>query len=100
MNPHKNLRIWRPRETERLMHAKVIVADPGTPSSQALIGSANFSKSGLGVGGPSANHNWEVGVLVGRDTANMIWKIFEQYLIGDTSRGSPGHWIEPHKPGL
>lgn len=95
--PHGCLRIWRPREVERLMHAKVIVVDPGTSTSRALVGSANFTKSGLGVEGPSAEHNWEVGVLVGRSIADDIWRVFEQHLRGGDEDG-PGKWLERHVP--
>ncbi len=96
---HANLRIWRPREGTRFMHAKVIVVDPGTELAQALVGSANFSESGLGIAGPSAAHNWEVGVLAGRVIADQLWTIFQEHLVGPTDRSSPGIWVERHRPG-
>jgi len=97
--PHQNLRVWRPRETGRLMHAKVLVVDPGTPNARALVGSANFSRSGLGLSGPSSDHNWEIGVLAGRTIADEIWTVFTQNLRGSDDRESPGKWIERHNVG-
>ena len=95
LKAHDNLRLWRPAEEERLMHAKVIVIDPGTPGACALVGSANFTKSGLGNPGPSSKHNWEMGVLCGRATADQIWTVFSEHLL---TKQSTGPWLHPWSP--
>jgi phosphatidylserine/phosphatidylglycerophosphate/cardiolipin synthase-like enzyme len=73
---HPRLFVYRPSEG-RLMHIKAIVVDPAGAGGEALLGSANFSRSALGKGGPSDKHNWEMGVRLGRHSASHIWDIFQ-----------------------
>ena len=74
-NNNPRLRVWSVVGGEaRYMHAKVIIADRG----RGLLGSANFSESGLGADGPTAERNWEMGIQFGKPEAARIWRNFER----------------------